>query len=154
MELEHLLKSYEWYDHPEGLKFVETHRDGHRTSGLWLMLPSAMSAFHRVLDSEEIWFIHKGRLRLHWLDPQAGLVSRVLGTELELGEEPVISIPMGAWQAAEPVQGEAFALGSVVCAPAFQFSKFEIATRDQLLEQHPQYPDIIRRLTLPNNGPL
>lgn len=52
--IEALLRNYNWYDHPEGPKFVETHRDAFRTSGHWLFLPGAVSRLHKVKNNEEI----------------------------------------------------------------------------------------------------
>ncbi|MBI5381252.1 MAG: cupin domain-containing protein [Opitutae bacterium] len=146
--LEKLLRSYAWYDHPEGLKFVETHRDEFRTSGHWLMLPGAFSAFHRVNNNEELWYIHQGRITLHIIEPDGRLSTRKLGADLSAGEEPALAVPQHCWQAAEIEPGVPYAFGSVVCAPAFQFTQFEIAERAALLAQYPAYRDVITRLTL------
>jgi uncharacterized protein len=147
--LEKLLSSYDWYNHPEGLKFVETHRDEYRTSGHWLMQPGAMSAFHRVLNNEELWFIHQGSITLHILDGLGRLNTRKLGGDLSAGEEPVIAVPINCWQAAEIEPGVPYGFGTVVCAPAFRFDQFEIADRKRLIAQYPEYAQVITRLTLP-----
>ena len=143
------LSSYQWYDHPEGLKFVETHRDEYRSSGHWLLLPGSFSAFHRVLNNNELWFIHKGRIILHIIDSDGRLSTHILGDDLTSGEVPVISVPINCWQAAEIEQGISYGFGSVVCAPAFRFEKFEIADRKNLLIQYPDHAELITRLTLP-----
>jgi hypothetical protein len=65
--LEHILSSYPWFDHVEGMKFVETHRDAFRTSGHWLFLPKAISSFHKVTNAAELWYIHEGKLIIHLL---------------------------------------------------------------------------------------
>jgi predicted cupin superfamily sugar epimerase len=143
-----LLRSYEWYDHPEGLKFVETHRDVARTSGHWLLLPGSFSAFHRVLNNEELWYIHEGRITLHIIDGDGVLRSRVLGSNVAAGEAPVIAVPVNCWQAAEIDPATSYGFGSVVCAPAFAFGQFEIARRKDLLEAHPGHAELITRLTL------
>jgi predicted cupin superfamily sugar epimerase len=142
-----LLAGYDWYDHPEGPKFVETHRDAHRTSGHWLFLPGVFSAFHRVLNSEELWLIHGGRLLVHVLDPDG--VHRVLrlGSDLARGERPVVSVPAGWWQAAELPEGTPFAFGTNVCAPAFSFEQFVPECRAELLQDFPAHVDLIMRLT-------
>lgn len=146
--IKELLKKYPWYDHPEGLKFVETHRDDYRTSGHWLMLPAAMSAFHRVLNNDEIWIIQKGSLLLHYFDDKGKLVSKTLGLNIATGEEPLVAVPKGNWQAAELAANCDFAFGTVICAPAFEFNQFEIADRAQLIKQFPNFEPIIMRLTL------
>ena len=133
--------------HHDGPKFVETHRDPYRSSGHWLFLPGAFSSFHRVDNNEEIWAIHLGRLIVHVLEPDGIHTILRLGTDLEAGERPVVTVPTGYWQAAEIPEGVEFAFGTNVCAPAFSFSEFAIAGRDELLNQFPQHEDIIIRLT-------
>ncbi|MBZ0167887.1 hypothetical protein MELA_01676 [Candidatus Methylomirabilis lanthanidiphila] len=147
--LDTLITRYDWYDHPEGLKFVETHRDEYRTSGHWLMLPGTCSAFHRVLNNEELWYIHYGRITLHIIDTTGSLKSLTLGRDILAGEYPVIAVPKNCWQAAEIDEGVPYAFGSVVCAPAFHFELFELGHRQSLIEQFPQHGDVITRLTLP-----
>ena len=144
-----LLRSYQWYDHPEGLKFVETHRDEYRSSGHWLLLPGSFSAFHRVLNNNELWLIHEGRIILHIIDSEGRLSTHILGDDLTSGELPVISVPINCWQAAEIEQGIPYGFGSVVCAPAFRFERFEVADRKNLLMKYPDYAEVITRLTLP-----
>lgn len=146
--LKQLLNNYTWYDHPEGLKFVETHRDEFRTSGNWLLLPGAISAFHRVLNNAELWIIQHGSIKLHILGPDGQLVTHKLGLNLEDGEESVVSVPVGYWQAAELETKADFGFGAVICAPAFAFTLFEMAPRAALVKQHPQHEELIRRLTL------
>ncbi|MBI4748587.1 MAG: cupin domain-containing protein [Acidobacteria bacterium] len=145
--LEKLLSSYDWFNHPDGPKFVETHRDPYRTSGHWLFLPGAFSAFHRVTNNEEIWAIHAGRLLVHVLEPTGAHRVLRLGTDFDAGERPVVTVPTGHWQAAEIPEGVEFAFGTNVCAPAFSFSEFAITERDDLLNQFPQHEAIIIRLT-------
>jgi len=144
-----LLSSYQWYDHPEGLKFSETHRDEYRSSGHWLLLPGSFSAFHRVLNNDELWLIHEGRIILHIIDSEGRLSTHILGADLTSGELPVISVPINCWQAAEIEQGIPYGFGSVVCAPAFRFEQFEIADRENLLIKYPNHAELITRLTLP-----
>jgi len=142
-----LLAAYEWYDHVEGPKFVETHRDAHRTSGHWLFLPGVFSSFHRVLGSDELWIVHHGRLLVHVLDP--GGTHRVLrlGLDVASGERPVVAVPAGRWQAAEIPGGVPFAFGTNVCAPAFSWDGFVPEDRDALLGEFPQHADLVLRLT-------
>jgi predicted cupin superfamily sugar epimerase len=69
---------------------------------------------------------------------------------LSRNETPVVSIPGGAWQAAELAEGQSFAFGTNVCAPAFHFSDFAIASRNMLIDEYPNYTDLITRLTRPS----
>lgn len=142
-----LLADYEWYDHPEGPKFVETHRDEHRTCGHWLFLPGVISAFHQVLNGDELWLIHRGALLVHVIDAGGEWSTLRLGLRPELGERPVQRVPAGAWQAAELPPGTPFAFGSNVCAPPFRFEEFRMAERAELLARFPRHAEAIRRLT-------
>ena len=121
--LDVILTSYDWFDHPEGPKFVETDRNEYRTSGHWLFLPGVFSSFHKVFNNEEIWLIHIGRLLIHVLDPNGIHHTLLLGTDFTAGERPVITVPVGHWQAAETPDGTPFAFGTNVCAPPFSFDE-------------------------------
>ena len=147
-ELEEVLAAYDWYDHPEGAKFVETHRDNHRTSGHWLYADGAGSIFHRVLDSAELWYIHQGSLLIHVLNPDGSLDTLRLGNDIAAGERPSHVVPTGLWQASELPPGTPWAFGTVVCAPPFNFGdNFQLAQPDTLLPNWPAHEQLIRRLT-------
>jgi len=142
-----ILAAYDWFDHPDGPKFVETHRDEFRTSGHFLFLPGAFSSFHHVRNSEELWLIHAGRLLVHVLEPDGSHRILQLGTDFAAGERPVVTVPAGAWQAAEIPAGTPFAFGSNVCTPPFSFDNFNIARQDDLLRDFPGRADLIMRFT-------
>jgi len=145
--IEALLASFAWYDHPEGPKFVETQRDEHRTCGHWLFLPGALSAFHRVLNNDELWIAQDGRLTVHVVTPTGEHVAHTLGTDVASGERPVLEVPRGHWQAAELCPGEPYAFGANVCAPPFEFDRFELTPRAELLARWPQHAELVSRLT-------
>jgi predicted cupin superfamily sugar epimerase len=145
--LDDILSSYDWYEHPEGPKFVQTHCDAHRTSGHWLFLPGVFSAFHRVLNSEELWLIHVGSVRVHVLGPDGDHTVLRLGTDFASGERPVVAVPTGHWQAAEMPEGVPFAFGTNVCAPGFSWDMLDIADREALLREFPRHRELIMRLT-------
>ncbi|MBN2388484.1 MAG: cupin domain-containing protein [Anaerolineales bacterium] len=145
--IDDILAAYDWYDHPDGPKFVETHRDDYRSSGHWLFLPGAFSSFHKVINNEELWLIHTGRLLIHTLAPDGTHHILCLGTDIGAGECPVLSVPAGFWQAAELPDGTPFAFGTNVCAPAFSFEQFSIATQEDLLRHYPDHAALIMRLT-------
>jgi len=142
-----ILASYDWFDHPEGPKFTETHRDEFRSSGHWLFLPGAISSFHNVLNNEELWLIHLGRLLVHVLHPDGTHHILRLGTDFAAGERAVVTVPAGFWQAAELPEGTPFAFGTNVCAPSFLYEKYNLANRDELIRDFPNHKDLIMRLT-------
>ncbi len=148
--LEEILTAYDWYDHPEGIKFVETDRDPARTSGHFLYMDGAASAFHRVVDNAELWYLHHGRLLIHVLGPEGSLTTHRLGMDVAAGERPQHVVPVGTWQAAELPAGTTWAFGSVVCAPPFSFEEsYQAANRASLLAEWPEHAATIRRLTPP-----
>lgn len=145
--LDKILATYDWFDHPDGPKFAETHRDAHRTCGHWLFLPGSFSSFHKVTNNEEVWALHLGRLLVHVLEPGGAHWVLRLGTDFDAGERPVVTVPAGYWQAAELPPGVEFAFGANICAPAFSFAEFAIATRHELLAAFPEHRELICRLT-------
>ena len=145
--IDRILKAYDWFDHPDGPKFVETHRDKYRTSGHWLFLPGSFSSFHKVNNNDELWLIHEGKLLLHLLGPDGRKSIIHLGMDLDSGETPVANVPIGYWQAAELPEKQAFAFGTNVCAPPFSFDEFYIADRESLLTDYPNENELILRLT-------
>ncbi len=145
-ELETLLASRPWYEHPEGPRFCETHRDEARTLGLWLFTPGRHAAFHRVRNGDELWIAQRGRVILHQLDAQGAHSATVLGLDASVGEQAVVSIPRDTWQAAELAPGESFATGANVCAPPFEFTHWELADTAALGARWPQHRALIERL--------
>ena len=147
MIIDDILAAYDWFDHPEGLMYVESYGDEFRNSGHFLFLPGIISAFHRVRNNEELWLIHLGRVLVHVLDPDGTHHVLRLGSDLAAGEQPVVTVPVNYWQAAELPEGTPFAFGTNVCAPAFSFDEFDIAHREDLLRDFPDHADLINRLT-------
>ncbi|MFZ6029897.1 MAG: cupin domain-containing protein [Chloroflexota bacterium] len=147
VNLEHLLNAYNWFDHVDGPKFAETHRDEYRSCGHWLFLPGVFSSFHKLMNNEELWLIHTGRLLVHVIAADGSYHLLRLGSDLPGGERPVVTVPVNAWQAAEIPAGVPFAFGSNVCAPAFSYGQFEVGQREEMLRQFPTHASLIRRLT-------
>jgi predicted cupin superfamily sugar epimerase len=145
--IDDILAAYDWFDHPEGLKYVESYSDAHWNSGHWLFLPGIFSSFHKVRNNEELWLIHLGRVLVHVLDPDGVHHILRLGTDLAAGEQPVVTVPVNYWQAAELPEGTPFAFGTNVCAPPFSYDEFDIARREDLLRNFPDHADLIIRLT-------
>src|SRR5512145_2044289 len=114
--LEEILSAYDWFDHVDGPKFAETHRDASRSCGHWLFMPGVFSSFHKLKNNEELWFVHTGKLLVHVIEPGGNYCLLRLGDDLAAGERPVVSVPVNAWQAAEIPEGIPFAFGSNVCA--------------------------------------
>ena len=124
--------------HPEGGWYAETFRDnrtrdnrdaggrGHSTAIYFLLEHGDVSAWHRVKDAAEVWHFYAGSsLEIRVFDETEGLISAVLGVDLEAGERPQAVVPAGCWQTARSL-GDWTLVGCTV-APGFDFSQFELA---------------------------
>jgi predicted cupin superfamily sugar epimerase len=139
-----LIRDLDLAPHPEGGYFRETYRaaqqdaQGRAASTLiyFLLLPGQVSKLHRI-DADESWHLYLGGpLLIHELDPatpQAPPRTTRLGRELARGERPQHVVPAGCWFGAELAPGEGFALVGCGVAPAFDFARFELATREDML---------------------
>ena len=122
--------------HPEGGHYREAFRHkppggerGLATSIYYLLARGEKSAWHRLTDAVEIWHWHAGgALELSVAAPGALAQIVRLGPDVLSGEEPQAAVPPGHWQAARPL-GDWTLVGCTV-APAFEFSKFELAPKD------------------------
>jgi len=125
--------------HPEGGWYAETYRHadstdtarGARSLGTaiyFLLLPGESSAWHRV-ESDELWFHHRGGPLRLWLggdeDRPADVHEHLLGSNTGSGERPQLLVPAGVWQAARPVDEPV--LVSCVVVPGFDFADFTLA---------------------------
>jgi uncharacterized protein len=148
--------------HPEGGHYRETFRApllpfelpgrGPRaasTAVYFLLEAGDFSAFHRV-DSDEVWHHYAGvPLELVTLrQTPAGAEERVLrlGTNVLAGELPQAVVEAGVLQAARPI-GPGFSLCGCTVAPGFDFSDFEIPSRDALIARFPASKARILSLT-------
>ena len=120
--------------HPEGGHYRETFRDSRQLDGrpastaiLFLLARGERSHWHRI-DAVEVWHYYAGAtLTLHIADDTSQR-SVTLGADIAAGEQPQGIVPPHAWQAAES-NGDWTLVGCTV-APAFEFSKFELAPKD------------------------
>ena len=131
----------------EGGHFREIYRDapadgsrGVMTSIYFLLRAGERSTWNRI-DAPQIWCYHSGSpLEVStWIDGRSVEKHR-LGSDLLGGERPQLSVPAGAWQAAETL-GDWSLVGCIV-APAFQFSGYEVAPDGwSPTPQHSTYKD-------------
>jgi predicted cupin superfamily sugar epimerase len=118
--------------HPEGGHYRETFRDtastgagrAHSTAIYFLLARGERSHWHRI-DAVEIWHFHAGSPLALQIARDSGVETIHLGADLAAGERPQAVVPANAWQAAESL-GD-WTLAGCTVAPAFDFSKFELA---------------------------
>ena len=133
MTAEEIVERLGLQPHPEGGFYRETFRapgpDGGRgasTAIYYLLREGDVSAWHRVVDADEVWHHYAGAsLELTLSADGRERRSVRLGTGLAAGERPQAVVPAGVWQAARPLGG--WVLVGCTVAPAFEFAGFEMA---------------------------
>jgi len=114
------------------------------TSIYYLLEGKDYSGFHRI-RSDEVWYFHKGApLHIHAIDADGAHTVYELSDTLT-GSLSVV-IKAGIWFAAELPSADGFVLVSCAVAPAFDFNEFEMARREDLLEEYPKHEEVIERL--------
>ena len=117
------------------------------TSIYYLISGADFSAFHR-LDADETWHYYQGNTNLiiHQIDVDGKYQKTILGSQLSNYQ---FSIPAHCWFGAELSEKNDSNVVLVGCtvAPGFEFDRFELAKREDLLNQYPDYQKIIQSLT-------
>jgi uncharacterized protein len=163
MIAEEIIKKLDLKPHPEGGFYKEIYKsrdfveptclhnkfnDKRRfsTSIYYLLRNGDFSAFHRI-KSDELWHYYAGGdILLHLLDHKNGYQTKILGNEITSNGSFQVIVPANVWFAAEPSQGSPFTLAGCTVSPGFDFDDFELANKDQLLQQFPRNADVINRL--------
>lgn len=111
----------------------------------YLLEKDDFSAFHR-LGSVEVWFFHIGEpINIYLLNNDGRIETHSLSSQI--GDKFQLAIEPDTWFAADIPSKKDFSLLSCVVSPEFSFSNFELAKREDLLEEFPQHKSIISRLT-------
>ena len=116
------------------------------TAIYFLLEEKNRSAFHRI-KSDELWFFHQGQpLEIYSIE-NGQLNSIVLGNDVLNGELPQAVIPANTWFAAKVKDSKGYALVSCTVAPGFDFEDFELAKREELIQQFPHLKEVIEEFT-------
>lgn len=163
MNANYLISHLQLEPHPEGGFFKEFYRahetiapgalpsrfPGERnfsTSIYYLLRQGERSLFHRI-KSDECWHFYSGdTLLLHVLEPAGKYYCIKLGSNIYLGETFQFVVPSSSWFAAEPAKGTDFSLCGCTVAPGFDFTDFELADKQELLDSFPECNELISRL--------
>lgn len=106
-----------------------------------------MSRFHRI-DADEMWHFYEGNaLIVHMIDPNGNYSFKRIGNNPDKGDVFQAVVPAGCWFGAEVSGGGKYSLVGCTVAPGFEFSGFELANRDKLLNEFPDHTKVINRLT-------
>lgn len=156
--------------HPEGGFYRETYRtdlqvpadalpdrfDGARDVAAliyFLLTADSFSALHRIRQ-DEVWHFYAGApVTLHQIRPDGSRSATTLSRAVEEGHRLHTVVPAETWFGATVADaGPEYALVGCTTAPAFDFSDFELADRDALIEAHPEHRSLIERLTRRGNA--
>jgi predicted cupin superfamily sugar epimerase len=126
--------------HPEGGYYSEVYRspaavkpeDGREPRSalttIYFLLPRGqVSRWHRV-QSDEVWHFYEGAPLELWVTRDLSTVERHRLGPVEPGQQPVVVVPAGFWQAARSTGG--YSLVGCTVGPGFAFEDFALATDD------------------------
>jgi predicted cupin superfamily sugar epimerase len=149
-----LVQSLQLIPHPEGGFYRETYRSVLKneeeqslmTSIYFLLTSDSPSHFHRI-QSDEHWYFHEGNpLSIHLLTDK-GLETIQLGLDLTKNQTPHALVEGHTIFGSEIEAADGYALVSCVVSPGFDFSTFELFTKEYLLPEFKDHSALIERLT-------
>ena len=158
MNKRQLIEKLSLESHIEGGYFSRTY-----SSGLKIPVPSSSkprcllsSIFYMLTDDSPIGYLHKNKSDIiHYfhggsplsyliLHPDGNLETRILGTDLDKGQQLQLIVCGGCWKATELVSGE-FGLISEAVSPGFDYEDMELAEQKSIKSQFPQCWDRIAK---------
>jgi predicted cupin superfamily sugar epimerase len=117
------------------------------TAIYFLLEKTQFSAFHRIA-SDEIWHFYSGdALRIYEIQTDGTLTQHNLGKNAETGQRFQTVIKAGNWFASHVTNPEGYCLAGCTVSPGFDFEDFEIAEPKALIQQFPQYAELINRFS-------
>jgi predicted cupin superfamily sugar epimerase len=158
MDARNLIQKLQLQPHPEGGFYKETYRSEEKmttTGGLVRNVSTAIyfllenedkSHFHRI-KSDEAWFFHQGESIEIIILNDGKLQTIDLGNIIKKGEVPQTIVPANVWFASKIKHGIGYALVSCTVAPGFDFADFELANRNDLIKEFPEYKSVIEEFT-------
>jgi predicted cupin superfamily sugar epimerase len=117
------------------------------TAIYYMLTGDTFSELHRLPTEEVFHFYLGGPVRMLQLLPAGGGREVVLGPDLAAGQRPQVVVPPGVWQGSRLEPDAEFALLGATMAPGFDYADYEQGQRGPLIEQYPEFADLIRRLT-------
>ena len=160
---QYYIEQLQMLKHPEGGWYKETYRstgaipasvlegietDRSYSTGIYFLLTKDnFSAFHRI-KFDEMWHFYDGDgLTVHELQTNGAYIKHELGLDLDGVEEPQLVVQGKSWFASEVKASGAWCLVGCTVAPGFEFEDFEMPERKVMIDSHPDYSDLISRLT-------
>jgi len=158
MSAQEIVDKLKLIPHPEGGFYTETYRSDYTivnerkeninisTAIYYLLEDEDKSLFHRI-QSDELWFFHLGQPLEIILIQSKHLTTIILGNDIKKDEFPQVRIPANTWFAARVKNAKGFSLVSCTVSPGFDFADFDLAKREDLVQQYPHLKDVIEKFT-------
>ncbi len=159
-----IIKNLNLTKHPEGGYYAEIYRSKDKinkeqlperfnnprvfsTAIYFLLTGDDFSSFHK-LKADEIWHFYSGSsLILYEIDDENKLQKSILSNDMNKNTTFTKVVKAGNWLAVEVMHKDSYSLVGCTVSPGFEFDDFELAKRDELISLHPQYRNIIQKLT-------
>lgn len=115
----------------------------------YMLTPETFSAMHRVNSDETFHHYLGDAVEQLWLMPDQTSRVVTIGSDLEAGQRPQVTVPHGVWQGARLAPGavHGFALLGCTVAPGFEFVDYDMDTAGGLPVVYPDRADLIKALT-------
>ncbi len=151
----YLVEKFKLKPHPEGGFYSETYRatksDNGRSwsTGIYFLLGRGdISHLHRI-DSDEMWHFYSGDpLKIIEIDEEGKLVETILGTNYKDGMVSQYTVKAGRWFCSLPVEASEYCFVGCTVSPGFEFSSFELAKREVMSSQYPEYKDLMTQICI------
>lgn len=154
-EISNIIQKLSLQPHPEGGFYKETYRsedtclDGSRnlqTAIYFLLTSDHVSHFHRI-KSDEIWYFHAGSpLVVHTLTDK-GHTQHLVGNDLLAGQTPQLLVQKNTIFGSSVLEKDCYSLVSCSVAPGFDFTDFELFSKEDLMKDYADFEGIINLLT-------
>lgn len=161
-EVKFLVDKFNLKPHPEGGYFSENYRSEevitsppdrfigehiYKTSIYYLLEKYNVSMFHR-LKQDELWHHYTGcTVILHILTPKEGYQKINLGCSINDPKATYQAlVPKNVWFAAELVDKSDYSLVGCTTSPGFEFSDWELANKEELIQHFPCQIELISRV--------
>jgi uncharacterized protein len=165
VDLEKIIKKLKLIPHPsEGGFFFETYRSDERiikdvlpdrykdvrcfsTCIYYMLTHDSFSEMHN-LQSDEIFHFYLGDpVEMLHLYPDGSVRRIIFGNDILNGMELQVVVPKNVWQGARLIDGGNFALMGTTVSPGFEFNDYLTGKRELLINNYPEYRDLIIKLT-------
>ena len=117
-------------------------------TGIYFLLERGQfSAFHRIASDEQWHFYFGDPLTVFEIEKNGQLKEHTLGKDPQRSEHFHCAIQAGSWFASTVSPGGEYSLVGCTVAPGFDYADFQLANREDLIEQFPQHSSLITSLT-------